>query len=293
MHKIKYDFLMRLYAAKLSKAELNTVLYLCIHQDNQGSVTGVHYQDVIKEISYKDSKKKCPQTFYNVLRSLQEKGIISCVHNKEAGDYDVMLTGNDFSDGDYSCGYISLRKMFISRRCFKKLKANEVLLILKLLYLCQSNRGKFVIGREKFLQTYMDKLGVKKRAVERYLHMLRYYFTVRLENKKYIFVPKNFMQHNIKKSDETFYNEYIVKTMARRNRIRKMSEEEIAETAKLIHQYENIAGNSGMNIWEVFKDCLKNSLEWINQYKGIRERKEYSLRYKLIHKMIKESLQMV
>lgn len=286
MHKLKYDFLMQIYEANPTKGELNTILYLCKHQDEQGKIIGVHYRNVVKEVDF------CNQSFYRIIPSLEDKGLISYVHHKDTGDYDITLNGNDFSDGDYSCGYISLRRMVFNTGKFKRLKANEMLLVLRLLYLCQSNGGRFVIGRNTFIETYMDKLGVKKRAIEKYLHVLRQYFDVRLDRKLYTFIPKNFMNRNISVSDETFHNEYVVATMARRQRIRKVSKEEVAETAKLVNQYKEYAAVARKDIWGIIQCCLVQSLEYINRDKRSRERKEYSLRYKLIHKLLRKELNM-
>ena len=286
MHKLKHSLLLKLFKQKLTKEELNTVWFLCMHQDQSGLIIGVHYKMVAEFIDC------CAQTFYNVLKSLQEKGIIS-VTQKETGDYDIYLIGNDFSDGDFTCGYINLRKKFFKSKVFMQLKANEMLLVMELLYRCGCHGGMFKIGRSTFIKNFMEEFGVTARTIERYLHMIRHYFRITLKGKNYIFVPKAYTKQSMEKRDEDFCNEYQMRVMARRSKIKKTSEQEIVEAAKLINQYKAMAAERGKDIWELFRESLGKSLEWLNRDKGVRDRKKYSLEYKLIHKIMRDTLQLV
>lgn len=285
MNKLKYDILKKLINARITHAELSFLLYLCMHQSPEGIVMGVYYKDSMAASSISH------ETFYNTLESLQAKGILSYVRTPN-GDYDVTVVDNDFSSGNFSDGYVSLRKKIFKSPSFKKLKVNEQLLIMDLLRICQSNRGRYKIGTDKFVQSYTKMLSVSTRTFKNYLRTIKKFFDIRREQGNYTIIPKKLLNVKVEYSDEQILHTYLVKTIARRHKIKNATDEEIAETAKLINQYKGYAKIADCNIWSILQECLESSLDIINQYKKSREKKEYSLRYKLIHKLVRQTLKL-
>lgn len=285
MNKLKYDVFKKLINVGVTHAELSFILYMCMNQDTDGIVTGVYYKDTMIESGISH------ETFYNVLESLKAKGVISFVRTL-SDDYDITVMGNDFSDGDYSKGYLSLRKKVFRSPSFKKLKVNEQLLIMDLLCICQSNHGKYKIGVDKYIQNYMNIFHVSSRTIRKYLRAVKKFFEVSRDQGIYTIIPKKMLKVTVEHSDEQGLHTYLIKTMARRHRIKHPTVQEITETAKLVNQYRCYAEIAGCNIWSVLQDCLESSIDIINQYKKARDKKEYSLRYKLIHKLVRQALKM-
>lgn len=182
--KMRYDFLLRLFKARLTRVEAKMILYLCMNQNCEGQLMGLQYKNVSDEvrISY--------DSFYRVLKSLQEKGLITYMHYyiDKTWNYDVTVIGNDLFEGDYN-GYMELGNWIKSDQ-FKNLKANEMLLVIKLLHLCKINKGSFTIKREVFMQTCMEEIGVHETVIVKYRRTLFQYFDIQKEGYKYIISPK-------------------------------------------------------------------------------------------------------
>ena len=85
--KIKYSLLDRL--CNLTNKEVDFLLYVAHYQDDYGRIRGIYYRDVCQACDM------CKQTFYDVLRSLQQKGVITYVRADR--DYNITILDNDFS----------------------------------------------------------------------------------------------------------------------------------------------------------------------------------------------------
>lgn len=284
MQKLKYSVFEKYCKSNPTKAENSFLFYICKRQNDQGQVVGIHH-------SVADTLCFESQTFYNVLQSLSQKQIITYTRNVE-GDYDITITGNDFSDGDYSRGYISLRKAIFSAASFHELKARAQLMLMDLMYRCQCNGGKWQIGYEKFYDRYIEFLGAKRRAIREYLGAIRKLFKTYIYDKVYYFIPDAILTKAPAraKSDEQIVNESIVQKEARKLKIRKASPKDISETAQLVHQYAEYAQVAGKDIWDIITGSIRSSLDYINALKHPRERREYKLKYKLVHRIVRSSL---
>lgn len=84
--KIKYSLLDRL--CNLTNKEVDFLLYIAHYQDDYGRIRGIYYRDVCRACDM------CKQTFYDVLRSLQQKSIITYVRADQ--DYNITILDNDF-----------------------------------------------------------------------------------------------------------------------------------------------------------------------------------------------------
>ena len=100
MRKLRDKVIDKLIAAKATSAEVDFVVWLSRYQDVSGLVRGVHYRDICT-----DMQIASPQTFYNIKKSLEEKGIINISKNEAChGDWVIRILDNDFSAEDYKKG---------------------------------------------------------------------------------------------------------------------------------------------------------------------------------------------
>ena len=99
MRKLKSVIIDKLIETKATGAEIDFLLWLSHHQNEEGKVRGVYYKDVATglHISY--------QTFYNVKKSLAEKRIIEVSKDSRFyDDWEIQILDNDFSGEELQPG---------------------------------------------------------------------------------------------------------------------------------------------------------------------------------------------
>ena len=112
------------------------------------------------------------QTFYDVLRSLKKKEIIT--YTSVNYDYDITILDNDFSyEGSYQEGYVNVSKSVFDSKSFKALRAKEKMLFLLFMKVTHGAAKSYRQGTEDFYKKYMDLLGVTKNILRTYLHSLK------------------------------------------------------------------------------------------------------------------------
>ena len=251
--KIKYSLLEKLIP--LTNREIDFFMYIVRYQEEHGQVSGVYYGDVCEAIGI------CKQTFYNILQSLKEKGIITYTRSEKDHDYDIMILDNDFSyEGAYNEGYVNVaRKIFHTKR-FKELKAKEKVLLMLFLRITHENHRSYRIGTNKFYSKYMGLLGVAKRVLRGCLHNLRKFFAIGIKDGKYfITYLSSVFEPRLQETEEEQKQYYLVKVKSRRSKIKKAEDEEIRHTADLIKQYRNYAAESGQNIVDLLCSSIYRS----------------------------------
>ena len=174
--KIKYSLLDRL--CNLTNKEVDFLLYIAHYQDDYGRIRGIYYRDVCRACDM------CKQTFYDVLRSLQQKSIITYVRADQ--DYNITILDNDFSyKGSYEEGYINVSRSVFDGERFNQLRAKEKILVLQLMKVTHENAKSFQIRTENFYRKYTELLGVTKKVLRGYLHSMRSFFSVGKKDGKY------------------------------------------------------------------------------------------------------------
>lgn len=173
----------------LSDCEWRAYLYLTSCQEEEtGCVEGLYYKDVMKETGM------CKQSFYNALKGLSEKGIITSEKNSEV-DYDICITGNAIpwkgnAGATYKDGYISLSNSLFYSEGFRKLKAHEIYLALYFLKCTHcANEHSFHQRKKDFLSDWSRLFDVTERVVRGYLHSLKTFFTIGVKNSQYYVTP--------------------------------------------------------------------------------------------------------
>ena len=282
MQKIKLAVLENLIKKKVTSKELDFILQISQYQNEAGEIRGVYYRDFSDCMSI--------QSFYDVKASLKEKGIIEVKKNSDI-DYDITILGNDFTDKDFSVGYINTSHAVFKNRNFKALKANEKLLVMNLMKITYGNKGSWKIGAHKFFERYKELFGVTLRVIRSYMHSIKQFFHISLCKFKYLIIPKSNIYQNREpgeKSGNQIYAESIVRTLCRRSRIKEYGKKDLEDTADLIWQYQKRFQSLSLDIVDALAEALNKSLSIINADPS--EKEQHKLNPRLIHKKLLEML---
>ena len=242
MQRIKLDVFQSLFHKKLTGKEIDFLVVLSFYQDKRGVVQGMHYRKMMEEAGMS------AQSFYDCMRSLEVKGVIRAVgvHN----DYDIALTDNDFTvytDEDYKAG----RVKYVSTNCrlfrdcnFRRLKPKQKLLVMAL-YQIQSagvpnGVQSYRIGREKFYQKYTQLLSISCRTLQKYLKMMKLYFSIGLKDGIYYFtMRKNFLKKaETSRTEKEIVMRQILEAACRRNKVNNPDPQEQKEILQTLSYRE-------------------------------------------------------
>ena len=171
MHKLKNSYIDKMIMEKASRKEIAFILYVARFQDDCGTIYSAYYKDVCKAI------RTSAQKFYDILESLSSKGLIS-YEKVNPVDFVIRLIGNDFSDSDFSCGYVNVESKDFLGTIFSSLKAGAQLIYL---YTLRFTKGKHLLLKN-FYESFCGLLGVEKKTLVGYMHQLK--------SSKLIFVKK-------------------------------------------------------------------------------------------------------
>lgn len=279
--KLKSSTFENIIQADLTSAELNFIVYLSHCQNDFGTIIGVYYKDICEAIhvSY--------QTFYDVLRSLNNKGIIS-YEKRNYDDWDITILNNDFSYEDaVKEGYISMGHAIFDDPAFYALKAQEKLIAMHIMRASGAGTRRYCIGVDKFYEKFCNLLQVSKRVIRGYLRSLRKFFSIGAKDKKiWVTLLKRTTDSSIAKTDKESYALHIARVIWRRNRA-KENKGAFQDTLNLIKQY---AGEYKDTIADHIGIALQRSIALRNRgvkhtYKWDRE-----VNPKYVHHLLKEEL---
>lgn len=284
MQKIKIKVLNKMIEKKLTNAEINFIIYISHFQNDKGKIIGIYYKKICTEleISY--------QTFYDIKKSLVEKGIIF-IEKKSYYDWDITILNNDFSSGNYQEErYINMSHNIFFDKKFFALKAGEKLLAMQFMQISFSGRGSYNIGIKNFYKKYEELLGITKRILQNYLSNLKKFFSIGVKDKQYWITPlvKIYKGMNGKNhKDIAEYEEQAGEVICRREKL-DYSQKQLQDTTFLLRQYWDCFTGKEVDIIEVFLDAVKESLKKINRYVSKKSKWIRTLQPKLVHKLFKE-----
>ena len=171
MYKLKNSCIDRMIDARVSKSELAFILHIAQYQDDYGIVHSVYYKDVCAAINISIQK------FYDILNALTEKKIIY-IEKVNSADIKVCLINNDFSDKNFTQGYINVAEKDFRRPSFVSMKAGA-----QLLYLFSQRfaKGKHML-LNNFYEEFCKRFHIKHKTLQLYMQELK--------DKKYLFISK-------------------------------------------------------------------------------------------------------
>lgn len=298
MNKLKYDLIRKIYDdTSLTSDELNMLLFLAKNADDFGTVSGMYYKEVSKELSI------CHSQFYNILNSLQEKGYI-----KKSKDYstDINITmeenmfivpddrGNPITE--YR-DYLNMNMSIFSDSEFYALKACAKKLLLAILVKTINDRArrkknggktyaKIFHVPIKMFKVYADKLHVTIRMIKSYFKDISKWISIYNDNEytsaeiisikeNAIKKPEIFIKEKgktvIKKKTDRFDSDMtFIKMLCRRKTI-DSDEESLTDAAMLLSQYQNKAKEIGENIRSIAERTISSigsmlSASGLNKY---------------------------
>lgn len=246
MQKLRRVVLDNMISAGLTGLQVDMMLYLSQYQDEYGRITGVYYRAVCKETGMSI------QSFYNVLRSLQEKQLISMVKNDRT-DWDIQILNNDchdFGNRRKLIGqYLNTNQSMLFCEPFRSLSGNAKMLAMFLLRRCgeNSHNKKYAAGfRQKpegFFKALMEMLHVSKRVILSYLKDLEPLFSLgtmideHSGSELYCVRPKASGLKKGGQSENQKAAEHRVRAFCRRRKLDPADDASISDTAKLATQY--------------------------------------------------------
>ena len=275
--KIKHALLDSWCERNVTNKEIDFLLYISHYQDEErGKIMGIYYRDVCNACNMSI------QTFYDVLRSLEKKEIIT--YTSVNYDYDITILNNDFSyKGSYSERYVNVSKSVFDSMSFKNLRAKEKMLLMLLMKVTnEESKKSYQIGTGKFYEKYTALLGVTKNILRTYLHSLKKFFSIGRKDGKYfitylvsIFKPKR------AESETDQFLGHVVKVDCRRSKIKKVEDASIKYTIGLVKQYRQEARDQGSEILDIIHNCISYSVQSF---------KDKMLNPKYVHKLVRQQL---
>lgn len=164
-------------SAKVTKSEIAFILHIALGQDESGRVYSVYYKDVCEALNISVQK------FYDILKSLSEKKLIS-YEKQNPADFVVQLIDNDFSNKNFKVGYLNVASKDFQRDKFTDLKAGAQLLYL---YTQRFTSGKHMFV-QKFYEDFCKLFQVTRKTLQIYLQQLKesyFLFISKKRNKAY------------------------------------------------------------------------------------------------------------
>ena len=177
MYKLKNGYIDKMIEKQLTSKEVDFILYISRFQSESGTVYSVYYKDICSAINISNQK------FYDLLSSLEKKALISFRKENQV-DYCITLVGNDFSDKDFSGGYLNVALQDFMKGDFSALKAGAKLLYL---YMQRFTKGRhMLLGR--FYEEFCKLFHCVRKTLQEYLRELKklyYVISKRKRNRSY------------------------------------------------------------------------------------------------------------
>lgn len=297
MQKLKYVVLKKMIEKKLTSAEINFIIHISHYQDDSGKVLGVYYKNIMESLHISI------QTFYDILRSLDKKGIIQYEKNFYS-DWDIQILDNDFTNMEIACkeGYLSMQHNIFCCEEFQSLKAGAKLLAMDILKInltkegaSYTKSGSYVLRVSEFYNKYINLFGTTKRVIQYYLTELRKWFSIGIKNGMYYITPlQKVYRKNGTSGDAKVYQEHIGKVACRRERL-KFTNETFKDAATLATQFAKRikdgikkARIKADSLGNIFLDAVKKSIERANETCKDKYKWKRELQPKLVNKCIME-----
>lgn len=181
MRKIRASVLRKVEESRLTNKELTVFLHICQYQTDAGTVSGIYYKDICNALKISN------QSFYSSLYRLRDCGLIN-LWKADKIDWDIQIIGNDCTDIESvkKEGYLSVADGLFASEKFRKLKANEKVMAMRLLVYCRSGQRTYKEAKASFLDKMKKMLGCGLRAVKKYLTALKELFYIGIKDKMYL-----------------------------------------------------------------------------------------------------------
>ncbi|MBO5094450.1 MAG: hypothetical protein J6C33_08855 [Lachnospiraceae bacterium] len=288
MRKLKAEIIDKLIEVRATGSEVDFLIWLSHYQNDAGFVRGVYYRNTTEDLHISF------QTFYNAMRGLERKGIISVTKDElYRGDWDIRILNNDFSDqelrqGGHAENYLNTGLSVFYSREFFDMKANEKLMTMLYIKIAGAGSPNYHIGTEKFFEKYTEIFGVKKRALQNYLTGIKRFFSIGIKKREYWINPlrKKVCNQNNAETDRSEYVKQIAGSLCRRFRLQEPQKAYKAVTELASQYYYTIKKDIGIYL----TDTVKAYLLMINGDADPHKWKVRKINQKLLHRLLREQL---
>lgn len=282
MQKIRREVIDKMIAAQLSSLQVDMIVYLSRYQDETGNIQGIYYREACKDIGM--SK----QSFYDVLRSLEKKKLIS-LQKADHSDWDICILDNDctgINNQTEKGQYVNTNQHIFYTASFRKLKANEKLLAMYLLRRCAENHGSIRMTISNFRKKYTELLQCTARALKGYLASLQTFFSIGdKDGYKHVRTRKAALEKD-RTSEKARLYEHIVKAACRRSKIQNPDAQAVKDVAELWHkQYARDIKNYSQLRHRKLE--VQEVLELAKGYIHPKKLQQKELQVPLVHKLLR------
>ena len=233
MRKIRASVLRKVEESRLTNKELTVFLHICQYQTDAGTVSGIYYKDICNALKISN------QSFYSSLYRLRDCGLIN-LWKADKIDWDIQIIGNDCTDIESvkKEGYLSVADGLFASEKFRKLKANEKVMAMRLLVYCRSGQRTYKEATASFLDKMKKMLGCGLRAVKKYLTALKELFYIGIKDKMYLITIRRGVADRVwgAPTDTELELGHKVHAACNRNKINE-SDAAKRDTAELAKQY--------------------------------------------------------
>jgi len=193
-----------------TKTEVLFLIWLSRLQDDDGSVFGVHYKNASRDLGI------CFQSFYDVIKSLEKKGVIETDWYGKHGYWNFRILDNDYSSGNYSeKPYLNTNHLILHRPEFYNLSLNQIVIVLNIIKIMNfGSRNSKNNNISLRLETLMRWTGKSRRSVLKMIKgmsSIKHFLSFDVEGDN-VFIPLGFNKfrlnelHPAKESDiKTFH----------------------------------------------------------------------------------------
>ena len=274
MQKIKDNLIKKMYRYDLSRIGFVTLLDLINIADEKGKVQ-IYYKDIVNLIECSEAQ------FYNVLKDLEDVGIIERKRNNEyKNEIEITIVENDFTKG-YS-NYVDTNKIFFTERQYKNMKAGEIRTYLYFLFrVCKQkyneNNDKNKLFYNGSYKKIAKQLCVTERMVKVYCRLLdekglicvgeqidckkKKYDIITLNKEKtkapVILVAEKGKQEEIKSKPLHLHWCHYIKNLCRRYG-KTYDTDNLNNTAMLFNQYKKKAEEQNKDIYRILTNAVLN-----------------------------------
>ena len=239
---------------RCTKKEIDLIIYVGQFQDVNGVIKGINYVDVISNVNISKS------TFYKLLYSLEEKGLISiCSLNEDHSYWSIKILNNVFAcKEDCKKGYIKLNYEILHTDAFKFMTKGEKLIILNLIKLQDFKKNYIRVTYDKM----MDWTGKSLRSVKKFVETITKAFgnvfkaVVNQEGNVCSFSVHAFGLRA--KFEKDVLLNHLIDFAEKVTKSEKANKTELKETVVVLKQFK-------LETAEVILDVLKQSLKHIGR----------------------------
>lgn len=164
--KLSKSVIKKIIKYTLSKTDINLLIYFASKQLENGCAYNIYYKDVV------DALGIAPKTFYQRMAVLESRNIIKFELSGKYGYYNIVILDNDFTNKDFSDGYVNINRDFFFTEEFLKMRASEKYVLLKVMSRNNDNLNEINASDEKIAE-YANIDPKNKSLIKRIVTTLR------------------------------------------------------------------------------------------------------------------------